>query len=117
MPTIVALIATQPLGNAPPHALEMPRLGEVAPSSNDPDLLILDEPTTGVDLLSRGQGSDGSRLRNDPVHHAHSVKEVHEILANILVILAVFHMAAALVHHIVFGDNTLRRMLPRMRKQ
>ena len=48
---------------------------------------------------------------------AHSVKEVHEISANILVILAVFHMAAALVHHVVFGDNTLRRMLPRMRKQ
>ncbi len=47
----------------------------------------------------------------------HSLKEVHEILANILVILAVFHMAAALVHHIVFGDNTLRRMLPRLRKQ
>jgi cytochrome b561 len=48
---------------------------------------------------------------------AHSVKEVHEISANILVILAVFHMTAALVHHIVFGDNTLRRMLPRMRKR
>lgn len=48
---------------------------------------------------------------------AHSVKEVHEVLANILVILAVFHMTAALAHHIVFADNTLRRMLPRMRKQ
>ena len=46
---------------------------------------------------------------------AHSLKEVHEILANLLVILAVFHMAA-LVHHIVFGDNTLRRMLPRLRR-
>lgn len=48
---------------------------------------------------------------------AHSVKEVHEVLANLLVILAVFHMTAALVHHVVFGDNTLRRMLPHMRKQ
>ena len=47
---------------------------------------------------------------------AHSLKEVHEFLANLLVILAVFHMAAALVHHIVFGDNTLRRMLPRLRR-
>ena len=55
------------------------------------------------------------RLADKPF--AHSLKEVHEILANLLVILAVFHMAAALVHHIVFGDNTLRRMLPRMRKQ
>jgi cytochrome b561 len=47
---------------------------------------------------------------------AHSVKEVHEVLANLLVILAAFHMVAALVHHIVFGDNTLRRMLPRHSK-
>lgn len=47
---------------------------------------------------------------------AHSVKEVHEVLANLLVILAAFHMAAALLHHIVFGDNTLRRMLPGPRK-
>ena len=47
---------------------------------------------------------------------AHSLKEVHEVLANLLVILAAFHMSAALVHHIVFGDNTLRRMLPRLSK-
>ncbi|HLZ01054.1 MAG TPA: cytochrome b [Bradyrhizobium sp.] len=48
---------------------------------------------------------------------AHSIKEVHEVLANVLVIQAVFHMTAALVHHFVFGDNTLRRMLPWLRKQ
>jgi cytochrome b561 len=48
---------------------------------------------------------------------AHSIKEVHEVSANILVILAVFHMTAALVHHVVFGDNTLRRMLPRHHRQ
>lgn len=48
---------------------------------------------------------------------AHSLKEVHEVLANLLLILAAFHMTAALLHHIVFGDNTLRRMLPRSHKQ
>lgn len=47
---------------------------------------------------------------------AHSLKEVHEILANLLIILAAFHMTAALVHHIVFSDGTLKRMLPRLRK-
>ena len=46
----------------------------------------------------------------------HSLKEVHEVLANVLVILAAFHMTAALLHHIVFGDNTLRRMFPRLGK-
>jgi cytochrome b561 len=48
---------------------------------------------------------------------AHSLKEVHEILANVLVALAAFHMTAALLHHFVFGDNTLRRMLPHPPKQ
>jgi cytochrome b561 len=44
---------------------------------------------------------------------AHNVTEVHEILANALVVVASFHAAAALVHHFVFRDNTLTRMLPR----
>ena len=47
---------------------------------------------------------------------AHNLKEVHEVLANLLLILAAFHMTAALLHHIVFGDSTLRRMLPAPRK-
>ncbi|BBB96760.1 MULTISPECIES: cytochrome b [Bradyrhizobium] len=42
---------------------------------------------------------------------ARKLKEVHEVLGNLLVILALFHMMAALLHHWVFGDNTLRRML------
>jgi cytochrome b561 len=48
---------------------------------------------------------------------ASNLKEVHEVLANLLVILALFHMTAALVHHWIFGDTTLRRMLPRLHKQ
>jgi cytochrome b561 len=42
-----------------------------------------------------------------------SVKEVHEVLANALVLLAAFHAAAALLHHWVLRDRTLKRMLPR----
>jgi cytochrome b561 len=45
---------------------------------------------------------------------ARSVKEVHEVLANALVILAVLHAAAALIHHWIFRDRTLARMLPRI---
>jgi cytochrome b561 len=44
---------------------------------------------------------------------AGSVKEVHEILAHTLVVVAGFHAAAALFHHWVLGDRTLARMLPR----
>jgi len=44
----------------------------------------------------------------------HSLKEVHEILANTLVILACVHALAAMVHHWVWHDRTLARMLPRI---
>ena len=44
---------------------------------------------------------------------AHSVKEIHEVAAHVLVIVAIFHTAAALIHHFVFRDNTLIQMLPR----
>ena len=47
---------------------------------------------------------------------AHSVKEVHEVMANALVIIAAFHAAAALFHHWVLRDRTLGRMLPSARK-
>jgi cytochrome b561 len=47
---------------------------------------------------------------------AHSVKEVHEILAHALVTLATFHAAAALIHHWVFRDRTLVRMLPHSKR-
>lgn len=43
---------------------------------------------------------------------ARSVKEVHEVLANGLLVLAALHAAAALFHHVVLKDRTLLRMLP-----
>jgi cytochrome b561 len=45
---------------------------------------------------------------------AHSVTEVHEVLANALIILAGLHAFAAIVHHWVLRDRTLVRMLPRL---
>jgi len=43
---------------------------------------------------------------------ARSIKEIHDTLANALVILAVLHAFAALTHHWVWHDRTLKRMLP-----
>jgi cytochrome b561 len=43
---------------------------------------------------------------------AHDLKEVHEVLANGMMILIGLHAAAALVHHFILGDRTLARMLP-----
>lgn len=44
---------------------------------------------------------------------ARSAKEIHEVLANGLMVLALVHAAAALAHHWLFRDRTLVRMLPR----
>lgn len=43
---------------------------------------------------------------------ARNLLEVHELLANALLILAGIHAAAALAHHYVLRDGTLVRMLP-----
>ncbi|MFG1280690.1 cytochrome b [Xanthobacter autotrophicus] len=43
---------------------------------------------------------------------AREVIEVHEWLANALIILAVLHAAAAVAHHYVLKDDVLKRMLP-----
>ena len=40
------------------------------------------------------------------------MKERHELLFDILVIVAVVHIAAALKHHFVDRDDVMRRMLP-----
>jgi cytochrome b561 len=48
---------------------------------------------------------------------AHSIKGIHELLAHSLIILATIHACAALIHHYVFRDETLRRILPISNKE
>ena len=43
----------------------------------------------------------------------HAVTDWHGLAANVLLGLAGFHAAAALVHHYAWHDGLLRRMLPR----
>lgn len=43
---------------------------------------------------------------------AHNMKEFHELLAHSLIIIATIHAGAALVHHFIYGDDTLKRILP-----
>jgi len=47
---------------------------------------------------------------------ARSIKGVHELLANALLVLAGLHAAAALAHHVILRDRTLLRMLPASRR-
>jgi cytochrome b561 len=87
-------------------------------------LLLVLVPAAGITLqFARGHSLPILGLSEIPSPwivdkaFASEVKQVHAILANFLVILALFHMTAALIHHWVFGDRTLRRMLPRFHKQ
>lgn len=41
-----------------------------------------------------------------------TVREVHEVLATLGLILIGAHVAAAIWHHVILKDGTLRRMLP-----
>jgi cytochrome b561 len=46
------------------------------------------------------------------IQYAVFFKEVHEVLATIFMILILIHAIMAIVHHFIFKDNTLRKMLP-----
>lgn len=43
-------------------------------------------------------------------------EELHEVLGNVLLILAILHALAALKHHLVNKDDVLMRMLPRRKR-
>ncbi|MHC2618312.1 cytochrome b561 [Bradyrhizobium huanghuaihaiense] len=82
--------------------------------------LLVAVPVTGIVLqFARGDALPLFGLAAIPspwlrdAAFAHDVKEVHEVLAHALVVIAAFHAIAALIHHWVFQDRTLIRMLPR----
>ena len=82
-------------------------------------VLLVAVPVVGiVTQFARGQALPLSGLREIASPwgadraFAHSVKEVHEFLANALLAVAAVHAAAALAHHWIFRDRTLKRMLP-----
>src|SRR5512139_1799414 len=82
-------------------------------------LLILLQPLSGWVMSSAGEypvslfGWFAFPAIVGPNHDLHeALEEVHEILFWATVVVAVVHIAAALFHHWVLKDDTLRRMLP-----
>jgi cytochrome b561 len=82
-------------------------------------LLLLLQPLTGWLMVSAAGYPVGffGRLEfpaiggaNPDLHE--TLEEVHEFLFDALVVVAVVHVAAALYHHVLLKDDTLRRMLP-----
>lgn len=46
------------------------------------------------------------------VQYAGFFKEAHEVLSTLFMILILMHTVMTLVHHFIFKDNTLRKMMP-----
>ena len=81
--------------------------------------LVLGTVALGV-LTALGQGANVFGLFSLPqlgLHAAaHRLRGLHSLAANAILILAGLHAAAALGHHFVLRDPTLRRMLPARRR-
>ncbi|MDB5601403.1 MAG: cytochrome [Xanthobacteraceae bacterium] len=119
---LVARLAWRMANPAPPHIVgPFGRTGEVAPTLGHVALygLLVVVPVAGI-VVQFGRGNPlpifglteiASPWPADRAF-ARSAKEVHGWLANTLVILALLHAGAALAHHFIFRDRTLRRMLP-----
>ena len=106
----------------PPEKTPFGRLHEVAAKVSHYLLyvLLLAVPVAGIVVqLKRGNALPIFGLWNftspwpPDRATARSVLRAHEYLANTLVLLAGVHASAALMHHWVFRDRTLVRMLPR----
>ncbi|MFE4112489.1 MULTISPECIES: cytochrome b561 [Kosakonia] len=75
-------------------------------------------PILGVVSLYFGQKGWSFLFINMPVASVknsllqHNLKEVHELLANTGYFIIGLHAAAALMHHYIWRDNTLKRMMP-----
>lgn len=80
--------------------------------------LMLVVPIAGLaTIFLRGRGIDlGLFTIASPIEAnrtlGSSAKEVHELLSFALVGLAALHAAAAVFHHVVLRDGTMRRMMP-----
>jgi cytochrome b561 len=117
-------IAWKLLNGGQPGPAPMPRAQRIAAAAGHGLLyvLILAQPLTGWIMSSAGGHPTGFfGLFEFPMlaaenHDAHEFyEEVHETAFLALVTVAALHALAALYHHFVRKDATLRRMLPFVR--
>jgi cytochrome b561 len=117
-------IAWRFLNGRDPSPVPMPHAQRVAAATGHGLLyvLILAQPLTGWIMSSAGgHPTSFFGLFEFPMlaaenHDAHEFyEEVHESVFLVLVTVAALHALAALFHHFVRKDDTLRRMLPFVR--
>lgn len=115
LPRLLARLRASVPPIAPALPLWQDRLGRLAHLALY--LLVFAVPLLGVTMMLVGGkpwnllGVPLPTLNPDP-GLAKQLEELHETAGNALMWLAIFHAAAALFHHFVRRDDTLRRMLP-----
>ena len=75
-----------------------------------PLLGILMINTAGHPVTLAGIGLQIQLVGADP-NARHAIKEAHEFIGNLFYWVIGLHAAAAIAHHVLFRDNTLRRMV------
>lgn len=111
-----ALVNRAPSAHGPAWQRRLARIAHVGLY-----MLMVAVPVAGY-VLAAARGHDLAlfgielpRLIGRDRSVARAAKEVHEVLGWTMAALVVAHAGAALWHHVVAGDSTLRRMLPRRR--
>lgn len=118
--TALFRLVVNALGKTPPIIPEPPRAQQLMAKLMHLALytLMLGMPLAGWLLLSAAGkpipffGVQLPALIAESKSLAGLIKEVHETVGNLGYVLIGLHAAAALYHHHVVRDNTLRRMLP-----
>lgn len=117
----IARIAWKVLNKGNPVPVTMPRPQKIAAAAGHGllYLLILAQPISGWMMSSAANYPvtffglfqfPSIVAPNEGMHETY--EEVHEILFTSIVVIAVVHVLAALYHHFIQKDDTLRRMLP-----
>jgi cytochrome b561 len=107
-----------------PRPVSMPRVQRIAAAAGHGllYLLLLAQPITGWMMSSAanypvtffGLFQFPALVGADHALHE-ALEEVHEALFGAIVVIAVGHALAAILHHVWMKDDTLRRMLPFVR--
>lgn len=118
---LVLVRLTWRLGHHPPPAVDMPRWQTLAAETVHRVLYLLmfAIPLSGW-LMSSAKGFQTvyfsvlpiPDLLSKDVELGKQLAEVHELLNWLMIALVAGHAAAALKHHLLDRDDTLRRMLP-----
>lgn len=117
--TMLPRLLVRSRGRTPPITPPPPRWQDVIAKTVHVALYVLLFATPLLGAASRVWNPAGWDFLGIPLpqatpdkQFAHQIQEIHETFGNVLMYLAAAHAVAALAHHYIQRDDTLKRMLP-----